>query len=90
MFFYVVSRTYAEIFSLLRICSVLLFDTPGLLDFFTDFFGWNNVLFRRLPLCYQHAFAMLIVWYSLHHGEAGRTERTEITRQTMGFGLNIY
>ena len=30
MFFYVVSRTYAEIFSLLRICSGLLFNSPGL------------------------------------------------------------
>ena len=31
MFFYVVSRTYAEIFSLLRICSGLLSNSPGLL-----------------------------------------------------------
>ena len=31
MFFYVVSRTYAEIFSLLRVCSGLLSDTPGLI-----------------------------------------------------------
>ena len=30
MFFYVVSRTYAEIFSLLRICSGLLSNSPGL------------------------------------------------------------
>ena len=30
MFFYVVSRTYAEIFSLLRVCSGLLSNTPGL------------------------------------------------------------
>ena len=29
MFFYVVSRTYAEIFSLLRICSGLLSNSPG-------------------------------------------------------------
>ena len=31
MFFYVVSRTYPEIFSLLRICSGLLSNSPGLL-----------------------------------------------------------
>ena len=31
MFFYVVSRTYAEIFSLLRICSGLLSNSPGLI-----------------------------------------------------------
>ena len=31
MFFYVVSRTYAEIFSLLKICSGLLSNSPGLL-----------------------------------------------------------
>ena len=31
MFFYVVSRTYAEIFSLLRICSGLISDSPGLM-----------------------------------------------------------
>ena len=31
MFFYVVSRTYAEIFSLLRICSGLLANSPGLI-----------------------------------------------------------
>ena len=30
MFFYVVSKTYAEIFSLLRICSGLLSNSPGL------------------------------------------------------------
>ena len=30
MFFYVVSRTYAEIFSLLRICPGLLSNSPGL------------------------------------------------------------
>ena len=30
MFFYVVSRTYAEIFSVLRICSGLLSNSPGL------------------------------------------------------------
>ena len=30
MFFYVVSRTYAEFFSLLRICSGLLSNSPGL------------------------------------------------------------
>ena len=30
MFFYGVSRTYAEIFSLLRICSRLLSNSPGL------------------------------------------------------------
>ena len=30
MFFYVVSRTYAEIFSLLRICSGLLSNSPEL------------------------------------------------------------
>ena len=30
MFFYVVSRTYAEIFSLLQICSGLLSNSPGL------------------------------------------------------------
>ena len=34
MFFYVVSRTYAEIFSLLRICSGLLSNSPGLYDYF--------------------------------------------------------
>ena len=32
MFFYVVSRAYAEIFSLLRICSGLLSNSPGLLQ----------------------------------------------------------
>ena len=30
MFFNVVSRTYAEIFSLLRVCSGLLSNSPGL------------------------------------------------------------
>ena len=30
MFFYVVSRTYAEIFGLLRLCSGLLSNSPGL------------------------------------------------------------
>ena len=34
MFFYVVSRTYAEIFRLLRICSGLLSNTPELLVIF--------------------------------------------------------
>ena len=32
MFFYVVSRTYAEISSLLPICSGLLSNSPGLID----------------------------------------------------------
>ena len=31
MVFYVISRTYAEMFSLLRVCSGLLSNTPGLI-----------------------------------------------------------
>ena len=39
MFLYVVSRRNAEIFSLLRICSGLLSNTPGLQYFYTcDFY----------------------------------------------------
>ena len=39
MFFYVVSRTYAEIFSLLRICSGLLSYSHGLEGVLGDFGG---------------------------------------------------
>ena len=48
MFFYVVSRTYAEIFSLLRFCSGFLSNTAGLL----------NVRLHVGLICANHALTM--------------------------------
>ena len=44
MFFYVVSRTYAEIFSLLRICSGLLSNSPGLSGLCMNCVGVNKLM----------------------------------------------
>ena len=55
MFFYVVSRTYAEIFSLLRICSGLLSNSPGLYNIFcivmTSKFVMTFIYVNNISVC---------------------------------------